>query len=105
MSDIQLLSAWNAALGPQPIASGALVELALDKDYQSSKLTNPELHDALMEVAWSGGVLSPRKLGVWLKRYRNRIVGGLQLASAYDSHAKQHRWRVRAVSSECGTRG
>jgi putative DNA primase/helicase len=96
--------AWNAALGPQPITTGALVELGLHKDYEG-KFTKPELHDALMEIAWSSGALSPKKLGHWLKRYRNRIVSGLQLASAYDTNAKQHVWRVRAIGSGNGTEG
>src|SRR5262249_42524743 len=47
----RVYQAWHAALGAQPITTGALVELALDKDYQGIKLTNPELHDALMEVS------------------------------------------------------
>jgi putative DNA primase/helicase len=94
---------WRDAAGDKPYTAGKIIELAQDKDYGSEKLNYPELHDALGEVAWSAGDLSSKKLGLWLKRYRNRIVGDLQLASQYDNHAKQHTWRVRPpVIRRCG---
>lgn len=51
-----------------------------------------------MEVAATGGVLNARKLGLWLKRYRDRIVNHLRLTSVADRHAKVQTWWLETVS-------
>jgi hypothetical protein len=91
----RIYQTWHDSLGVTPYTAGKIIEIAEDKDYNSQKPTYPEFHDALMDVAWSAGSLSAKKLARWLKRYQNRIVGDLQLASQYDGHAKVHCWRVR----------
>jgi putative DNA primase/helicase len=93
----QVFGAWHGALGNAAYSTGDAIKSAQERDDRSQQLIHPELLTTLSEVAQSrsGGPLSPKKLGKWLKRYRNRIAGGLQLISRYDEHNKQNLWLVR----------
>jgi len=57
----RVFAAWHAAVGSHPCTTGALIEIAEERDRVSSNRKHPELHTALMEVAATGGVLNARQ--------------------------------------------
>jgi hypothetical protein len=75
-----------------------LIEAAEERKRTTGNRKHPELHNAVAEIATSGLMLNAKKLGLWLKRYRGRIVNGLRLASDTDRHTKQQRWCVTESS-------
>ena len=92
-----LLHSWNEALGEHEFTAGKVKERSEQRD-SFSNLTNGDLHRALVEAAGDrSGAINSRALGHYLARHKGRIVDGLKLVGAVDSHSKQNVWKVKAA--------
>jgi len=86
-----LLQTWHDAFGAEPVAAKEVIA-------EAGQAGREGLRDALLAVAGKGGVVDARRLGYWLRAWKNRIVGGLLLEPAgADTHAKARCWRVRSA--------
>jgi hypothetical protein len=100
----RLLNAWHEVIGPAEVrvrdVLDRLKSLARPPDIPDARLPEaPDfvaLREALQDVAGGpGGEISGQRLGQYLRRYRQRIEGGLRIEKmATDSHSKVERWRV-----------
>jgi len=86
-----LLGAWHQAFGEYRVTVPEIIQRA-ERDRES------DLYAAVEEVAGQGSIINPRILGHWLRRMKNRIVGGLQVEGC-GKRARRAVWRVRKVSS------
>ena len=94
-----LLTAWHDAIGTTARSAGGVVEIGNSRDPLGA-LIHGGLHTALYEVAEDrGGGISAKRLGHYLKSHEGRVVSGLRVESAVDSHSKQKVWKVCGV---CG---
>jgi putative DNA primase/helicase len=83
----ETVAAWHKAIGTDwPLSAGELC-----------KHSSPELQQALLAVAADKGAVSATRLGKWLGRQRNKVIDGLKIVGAEDSHAKQTKWRLSKV--------
>ncbi len=83
----QLLAAWYASVGDKPITVRELVLLTLD---------DPSIEDALLDLpVCERDVVNRSKLGWYLKRHANRVVGGYELQAAVC--VSRRGWRVVKV--------
>jgi len=86
-----LLWAWHEALGSDPLPIKMLIE-------EAGRDGREALRDTLLAVCGKNGQLNGKRLGYWLRTWKNRIIGGLLLEpSGEDAHTKVRCWRVRAV--------
>lgn len=86
----RLLKAWFAAVGDRSLMLRELIDVAQD---------NEELFDALLELPVAEReIINRSKLGWYLKRNANRVVGGLELQSVANS--TRNAWRVIAIEPE-----
>ena len=97
-----VLALWNRAFSGQGKTTAEIAE--------SCELSqHADLKHALMDVAGSmrgGNVVDARRLGYWLKKYQNRVEGGLRFEkSGVDSHSKVVFWIVRKVAGNAGNAG
>jgi putative DNA primase/helicase len=81
-----LFSSWEQHIGlDTPVTAASILSSATD--------VNQDLRDALQLVCSEKP--NGRRLGVWLRAHRDRIVDGLQLRQAgTDGHAKVAKWKV-----------
>jgi hypothetical protein len=65
----------------------------------------PKLHT--IAVNKRADAIDTKRLGVWLKRFEKRVVGGLRFEKAgEDTHSKVAYWRVKKVAgSDSNLRG
>lgn len=87
-----LLSGWYDAFGDRAVTAAEVVEAGMETTAMHDR-RRPEIYEALQLVC----VEKPnaRRLGIWLRRHRDRIVNGVQVRAAEgDKHAKVARWRV-----------
>lgn len=90
-----LLTVWHDKLGEQPVTLRKLIDKAADID---------ELDDALQDLPVNDGrVVNRSKLGWYLKKNMQRIVGGLELRKATCS--ERNAWCVVRVQLEGGKGG
>jgi hypothetical protein len=97
-----VFAAWRTELDVNAgYLAAELAELAECRyDYDQS-FVRPTLRSALLAVAdkhGSGGQIDTKRLGHWLKKNENTIVGGHKLI-ADRSDASRPRWRLRRVMS------
>lgn len=86
----RLLTAWHAAIGDRPIMLRDLVDTAINDE---------DLNDALLDLpVTERDVINRSKLGWYLKRHANRVVGGFELQPAECS--TRNAWRVVAVTPD-----
>ena len=83
-----VFSAWFNAFGSDPHTSS---------DVFKECVVNEPLRDAILSVAASRGSVDTRLLGNWLKRQRDRVVGGFILTIETGNTAGSARWRVRKI--------
>jgi putative DNA primase/helicase len=57
--------------------------------------TEPALHDALDDIAGHNGAINRKKLGKWLSRKRNRIIGKLDIYGQENKQTKVWEWSIR----------
>jgi putative DNA primase/helicase len=72
---VQITVAWAAVFGDAPQRIRDVVDAATHTEQDDhGRLTNPDLHDALMAIMGSTRVISPEKLAGWLKKNKNKTV-------------------------------
>ena len=92
-----LFNSWYQAADTRAYTLAGIKDLAELRDPLGNTI-HKELQAALGEMIEDRfDNLNPRKLGRVLGRHNGRIVDGLKLISAEDSHAKQKVWRVVKV--------
>lgn len=83
----RFLKAWYAAIGDRSVMLRELIEVSGDDE---------NLSDALLELPVADrDVVNRSRLGWYLKKNANRVVGGLELQSAANS--TRNAWRVIAI--------
>jgi hypothetical protein len=86
-----LLRAWHEILGTDPLPIKTLIE-------EAGRDGREALRDTLLAVCGKNGQPDGKRLGYWLRTWKNRIIGGLLLEpSGEDAHTKARCWRVRAA--------
>jgi len=86
----KLLTGWHAAVGDRPIMLRDLIDVAINDD---------ELQGALLDLPVTDReAINRSKLGWYLKRHANRVVGGFELQPAECS--TRNAWRVVAVTPD-----
>ena len=90
----RLVVAWHDAIGSASRTAGEIKTTAEIRNPAGS-FVHAALHEALVEVADDkrGGIDTVR-LGRFLGSRKGRIVDGLKLVAAEDSHSKQADWKV-----------
>lgn len=73
-----VFATWHAAFGSKPMAAKDVIALANRKG-EDFDYTNPELREALAQVAELGGSINSRRLGSWLGDENGTILAGLRL--------------------------
>lgn len=71
---ITVLDAWEMALGEMPVEVGDIAKRADDPNTRTDAIV--ALRDALVGAACRGGVWNAKSIGWWLRKYKDRIVGG-----------------------------
>ena len=92
---VEVMDAWESAFGDRAVVPG---EIGPPSDYREY-FPYRELCDLLRAVACGGKEFSPKKVGKWLSRYVDRVVG--ERCFVRDEHNKR-RWRLEAPSP-CGS--
>lgn len=82
---LAVLSAWDATIGSRPVTGKEIIDAAVP---------HPEFRDALLSVAGAGGAINTARLGVWLRKVKGRIAGGLRIEAATMSGGI-NRWELR----------
>ena len=82
----QVMEPWSVHLGNRGVTTTDLSNIANETVEVSpivpqEKSLHQELREALIAVAGSGGHISGRKLGHWLAKQRDRVVGGRRFIS------------------------
>ncbi|MEI7841307.1 MAG: hypothetical protein WCJ11_12485 [Methylococcaceae bacterium] len=94
-----VLSLWHAAYGSQ---GKTAAEVAHNFDM------NSDLRQVLLDVAVNkrGDNIDPKRLGQWVKRFLNRVQGGLRFEKAgVDGDSKVIYWKVAKVTGITGITG
>lgn len=83
----RLLKTWHAAIGDKPVTLRDVIDLSINDE---------DLNDALLDLpVVERDVINRSKLGWYLKKNANRVVGGLELQTAQCS--SRNGWRVVVV--------
>jgi hypothetical protein len=92
----RVLAAWQHDVGlDRQCTAGELKALAEASDMNG--LVRPDLNAALVSVAPNGDEINTRKLGHWLSRHRDRMIGEYKLIGREDGHSKQTVWSVTRI--------
>jgi hypothetical protein len=100
---LAILTLWEAELGSTPLTAREVIEHADKADGRG--YLSPAFRDALLNVAEQSGkqrgTLSNMRLGLWLKKVRNRVVGlpGARFVSAGTTREGSIRWQVEKFAS------
>lgn len=87
-----VVTCWLKAFSTDIVTVAKLVEKAEGKPEIPG---DPELKEALIEVAGSGGKINGRRLGIWLGRNRDKIVGSHSIVQWQDATAGgRSSWRL-----------
>lgn len=92
----EVLAAWHNAIGDEPVTLKALAARAQARDADGWNYLNPDLREALMNIAPKrDGSLDTRKLGDWLRRNSGKIVCSMKVGqSGRDGHSQKALWKV-----------
>jgi len=98
---LALLTAWRDLFaGSAKTAAEVIREgMAGGEGFDSSAPTNPELREALLLIS-NGRQPTARSLGNWMRRRKDRVVGGLRLAMLPQDRNGITGWKV--VTGEAG---
>ena len=89
----RLLIAWHKTFGAGPVAVREVVD-AVECMRTSA---DPDLCDAVREIADERGTINRRRLGRWVSRHERRIVGNLRVERDMSKSGGSERWRVVTV--------
>lgn len=91
-----VMSAWNAKYGGAELRLSEVIDSGMARI--GDVYQNPDLYEAL-QLACSEKPNS-RRLGIWLRQRRGRIVDGFQfMKSGMDGHGKVAKWRLVAAGN------
>lgn len=95
-----LLEAWHAKFASEPVTVHRVVETASDRVPGGDRV-NPELYDALTNIAGDGPYLSTRSVGRWLSFREGRIVDGMCFKTAMTGEKRTGttRWFVEVLDA------
>jgi len=94
-SAIEVLAEWRRAFGAEATTVASAIRSALH---------DPALRDALDGVAGGPGGISPKRLGKYLARQRDRIFGALVLRRQDDLVSNTAAWSVQSTGDASGFR-
>jgi putative DNA primase/helicase len=90
----QLLKAWDWEINAGYANKKTVAELFnMIEEREASGYRYPELRNAILATA-SRGRTDARSFGNWLRRYKDRIVGGLRLTNHSDEHGHRAEWWI-----------
>lgn len=86
---LAVMTQWQAVIGERVMSVGDLIEIACLMRMtppgaltgSSQEFINPELREALLEVAGIKGVINNIRLGKWLANNKGRVVEGRRITS------------------------
>ncbi len=101
-----MMTQWDLVVGAKSVTTGQLIALAAEMDELSAggigkKLKYPEFRDALLATAGDGQNINGRRLGNWLSKRKERVVGGKKFISTGD-RGGQLVWRLEHVAAVSG---
>ena len=93
-----VLTLWRDRIGPEPVTVLELVERASERKAtfggEPGDWKEPELRDALLQIAGMRGSIDTRRLGYWLRAKAGRIVAGCRVVHAGATADSVARWRL-----------
>ena len=99
----QIAAQWRAVFADRQYTTVEVIKRASERHFEDDRLTYPEFHAALLEVAGSkkGGIDATR-LGLWLRRAKDAVItleteqGPVRhtFKSEIESHSKKPLWRL-----------
>lgn len=93
---LTVMDLWQQAFGTNPVEVGAVATRALvDPNTQFRDEPAIALHAKLIEVACRGGKWSGKSVGWWLRRHKDRVIGGKCFRCGEQRVSKQH-WYLAA---------
>lgn len=94
-----LLLALQDCFGAVAVTAGQMIDRAR-RGFSEEGDAESRLGEVLDEIAGEGTAINSRRLGRWLERNRERVVGGLRLHGQVDAHLKQFRWQAHGGPAE-----
>ena len=91
-----LMTQWREVIGYERVTAHQVIEAATRKrgfPAESGEFKHPEFRDALLGVAGQTGKIENSRLGTWLGRNKDQVVGGYVLGKAGTSDGIQL-WRL-----------
>ena len=89
-----LLDAWWKLFTDKPVKVSQVITEAVDPTIYAENLNNPELNAAALDIAGEGRGINAQRLGFWIERNRERIVGGKRFVAGALS-GKVRTWCVK----------
>jgi len=79
-----ILHHWDRAIGSQRVSAADLADIEERGSlaFDGAKTAQVRLREALIAVAGLGSVIDTRRLGNWLSRHKNRLVGDMKIIAA-----------------------
>lgn len=98
-----MMTQWDRVNGQNGVTTGQLTALAAEMveagtGIFAKKLKHPEFRDALHAVAKDGQHINGRRLGNWLSKHQDRVVGGKKFIST-GTRGGQLVWRLEHVAA------
>lgn len=98
-----MMTQWDSVVGAKGVTTGELATLATEMVELSGgsfvkKPKHPEFRDALHAVAKDGQHINGRRLGNWLSKHKDRVVGRKKFIST-GTRGGQVVWRLEPVAS------
>lgn len=98
-----MMTQWDIVVGAKGVTTGQLTTLATEMVDVSTgsfvkKTKHPEFRDALHAVAKDGQHINGRRLGNWLSKHKDRVVGRKKFIST-GTRGGQVVWRLEPVAS------
>jgi putative DNA primase/helicase len=95
----EVLASWHNSIGDESCTLKTIAAKAQARDrddYSGGGFTNPDLREALMNIAPNrDGSLDTKKLAGWLRKNAGKIVGGMKVIQAgRDDHSQKVMWKV-----------
>lgn len=76
---LAVLHAWRSVLNAQRVRTQDIIETATRQDKDQSGFVHKDFREALLRVAGDGGVISSRRLGIWIAHNEARVVDGMRI--------------------------
>jgi putative DNA primase/helicase len=98
-----MMTQWDIVVGAKSVTTGQLTALATEMVGVSAgsivkKFKHPEFRDALLASAGDGQNINGRRLGNWLSKHKDRVVGHKKFISA-GTRGGQVVWRLEHVAA------